>query len=144
MVCRLCCTETKQNHSISLFSPSSVKSDLPGRLSRLAEVPVREDDDLSKYICRVCRNNFLSLEKKLQEFRAKAHSSCSPRQAAPSSRKRVKDTAGAEGVSPHTAHSRPRAKRPVVSRVLFPDKENVDSQEGKKKYFKLLTVTQII
>ena len=36
-------------------------------------------------ICRVCKNNFISLEKKLQEFRAKAHSSHSPKQSEQSS-----------------------------------------------------------
>ena len=131
VVCRLCCTEVKQNHSVSLFSSPSIKMDLPQRLSRLADVTVEESDGFSRYICRVCKNNFISLEKKLQQFRVKAHSSHSPKQSEHSSRKRVKETAGAEGVSPHTAQARPRAKWPV-NRVLFTDKENTHSQQGKK------------
>ncbi len=127
VVCRLCCAEVIRTHSVSLFSPLSIKSDLPGRLSRLAEVPVDPDDGLSKYLCRLCREKLT----KLEEFRAKAHSCyrSSPRQAEPSSRKRVKSTSGAAGVSPHTAQSRPRAKRPVANRVLFLDKE---SPRGKQ------------
>ena len=131
VVCRLCCAEVKQNHSVSLFSSPSIKMDLPQRLSKLADVTVEESDGFSRYICRVCKNNFISLEKKLQEFRAKAHSSHSPKQSEHSSRKRVKETAGAEGVSPHTAQARPRVKRPV-NRVLLTDKENTHSQQGKK------------
>ena len=84
VVCRLCCAEVKQNHSISLFSPPFLKLDLPGRLSRLAEASVEEVDGLSRYICRSCKSNFISLEKKLQEFRAKVHSSCSPKRTEPS------------------------------------------------------------
>ena len=133
VVCRLCCAEVKQNHSISLLSPPSLKLDLPGRLSRLAEASVEEVDGLSRYICRSCKSNFISLEKKLQEFRAKVHSSCSPKRTEPSSRKRAKETAGAEGVSPHTAQARPKAKRPV-GRVLFSDKENAYSQQSKCLY----------
>ena len=131
VVCRLCCAEVKQNHSISLFSPPSLKLDLPGRLSRLAEASVEEVDGLSRYICRSC--NFISLEKKLQEFRATVHSSCSPKRTEPSSRKRAKETAGAEGVSPHTAQARPKAKCPV-GRVLFSDKENAYSQQSRCLY----------
>ena len=130
VVCRLCCKEVVKYHSISLFSPTSVKSGLAGRLSKLAEVPILESDGLPKYLCRNCRDKFVTLESKLQEFRAKAQSSYSPRQAAPLSRKRVKDTGG-QGVSPRTAEARPRSKRSLSSRVLFADKENVAVQQGK-------------
>ena len=91
VVCRLCCAEVKQNHSVPLFTPSSLKLDLPGRLSRLAEVSIEEVDGLSKDICRTCKNSFISLEKKFEEFRAKAHSSCScsPKRTERLLRKRV-------------------------------------------------------
>ena len=35
IVCRLCSVEVKQNHSVSLVSPLSLKTDLLGRLSKM-------------------------------------------------------------------------------------------------------------
>ena len=43
VVCRLCCAEVRQNHSVSLRSPPSLKTDLPARLSRLVEVSDEEE-----------------------------------------------------------------------------------------------------
>ena len=117
-------------HSLALFSESSAKLNIPGRLSRPAQVPVKEADGFSKYLCRSCKTRFLSLEGKLQELRAQLQSSCSPVQVAPHSRKRIKDTGGQE-VSPHTKETRPKSKRPVASRVLFPGQENLLVQECK-------------
>ena len=155
--CRLCFSQVNQKHCISLFSSSSLKTDLPGRFSRLAQVPVEPNDGLSWYLCRNCRGKFLTLETKLQEFRQKAQSTCSPQQAAPCSRKRVKATAGTDGVSPHTALARPKSKRPTTSRVLFPEtlvknipeqqenfpeqQENIPEEQGKHA---TLTQTQRI
>ena len=130
VLCRLCSTETERTHSVSLFSKDSVQKDLPGRLSRLAQVPVGEEDGLSGYLCRKCKGKFVSLEAKLDAFRAMAKAVASPRQRIPACRKRVKDTSGGL-VSPHTAHARPRSKRSTSSRVLFPDKENTTANSSK-------------
>ena len=54
-----------------------LKIEIPGTLNRLVEVSVKVDDGLCLYICRVCKN-IICLEENLPEFRAKAHSSCSP------------------------------------------------------------------
>ena len=35
-------------HSLALFSAKSVKADIPGRLSRIAQVPAQESDGFSK------------------------------------------------------------------------------------------------
>ena len=73
------------------------------------------------------KNKFLSLESDLQEFRTKAQSTCSPRQAEPFNRKRQKDTSG-QGA----AACRPRPKR-AVGRVLFSGQENIvtSAKQGK-------------
>ena len=42
VVCRHCCAEVRQNNSVLLFSPPSLKIDLPARLSGLVEVSVEE------------------------------------------------------------------------------------------------------
>ena len=131
VVCRICSSEVLNIHSLALFSAKSVKADIPGRLSRLAEIPVQKSDGFSKYLCRGCKNKFLSLESDLQEFRTKAQSTCSPRQAEPFSRKSQKDTSG-QGVSPNTAAGRPRPKR-AVGRVLFPGQENIVTSDKQGK-----------
>ena len=75
-------------------------------------------------VCRLCcfevvskQNRFTALDAMLQSFRSMAKSVCSPRQLAPSCRKRVKDTSGV-GVSPHTAQVRPSSEWPTAGRVV--------------------------
>ena len=99
VVCRLCCAEVRQNNSILLFSPPSLKIDLPARLSRLVEVSVEEGDGLCLYIFRVGSLSFMEeyhlfREEKLPQFRVKAHFSCSPRQTEHSSRKEATEGEG--------------------------------------------------
>ena len=77
------------------------------------------------------QEKFLSLESDLQEFRTKAQSICSPRQAEPFSRKRQKDTSGQE-VSPNSTACRPRPKR-AVGVVLFPGQENIVTSDKQGK-----------
>ena len=84
--------KSKEKHSVSLFSPPSLKVELSGRLSWLVEV-----SQMMLYVSSSAKHSrkiLISLEKNLPEFRAKAHISCSFRQTECSSRK---ETAEAEG-----------------------------------------------
>ena len=59
---------------------------------------------------RKCKGRFVSLEAKLDAFRAMAKAVASPIQRILACRKRVEDTSGGL-VSPHTAHASPWSKR---------------------------------
>ena len=131
MASRFCLSEVRRNHCTALFSKESLKDDLPAPFSGLLLVDL--SDQLSPYICRKCKFNFLSLESKLaresfrciakvsQERLLSASTASSPQQVSrsPVCRKKVKDTNG-NGVSPHTAQARPQSKRPA-SRRIFSD-----------------------
>ena len=68
-------------------------------MSKLLQVPVRADDNLSEYTCRGCKlSATLAVEKKLQELRDKAQSSYREAEQAPG-RKRTKDTSSGPGIS---------------------------------------------
>ena len=73
-VCRSCLQKVDIKHAAGLFTPKAVLEYLPGRMSRLLQVPVRADDNLSEYTCRGCKSATLAVEK-LQELRDKAQSS---------------------------------------------------------------------
>ena len=102
LVCRLCLQTVDIKHAAGLFTPKAVLEDLPGRMSRLLQVPVRADENLSEYTCRGCKSATLAVEKKLQELRDKAQSSYREAEQAPG-RKRTKDTSSGPGISPATA-----------------------------------------
>ena len=123
--CRFCCTCLDAMHRYGLFSLDAMWKDIPGRFSKLLQLPVTPKDGLSKYYCRKCISKLNSVEKTIAEMRSLASScyrkagydqpppcssSSSPTTAREHTRKRVKDTSG-DGASPHTTQARPPAKR---------------------------------
>ena len=120
--CRLCSNAVAPMVSVALFSRESQRAEIPGRLSRVLDLPITESDGLSKYICRPCKRKFIAAES----FRAMARSAYDKRvfadsqtpeahptcpEAQPSgTRKRPKSTSGVD-VSPTTSQARPAAKR---------------------------------
>ena len=120
-VCRLCCNVVTSTHCLALFSKESLQKNLPGRLSKLLELPVSSSDGLSAYLCRSCVNKFHTAESKLDSLRTLARAGYEKgghnRSVLPSSsvteqaaKKRTKDTSGVDA-SPHTVQARPLAKR---------------------------------
>ena len=95
----------------SLALSIAQKKDIPGRFSRLLQLPVSHDDGLSVYCCRKCVGRLNSVEKTIEEMKSLANSSYSKAGYAPPvnssplsrerSRKRVKDTSS-NTASPHT------------------------------------------
>ena len=127
--CRLCLGKAERPHFTSLFSGNSLSQDLPGRVSRISGVPISQHDGYPDRLCRSCMSKFTSLEKAMAKFQEVAKASYSTL-----SRKRPKETSSDTGVSPHTARSRPPAKR-SRSRCLFPDntgKLNIRKNQQKK------------
>ena len=120
-VCRLCCNAVTSTHCLALFSKEALQKNVPGRLSKLLDLPVSSSDGLSPYLCRSCANKFHTVESKLESFRSLAKTGYEKggqnRSVFPSSsvsvqapKKRTKDTSG-EDASPHTVQARPLAKR---------------------------------
>ena len=70
--CGFCLKNVPSNHSVGLFAIQAIGQDLPGCLLL---VSVDESDGLSQSIRRTCRNNALSLEKKLIDMQERARSS---------------------------------------------------------------------
>ena len=62
-VCRYVVTST---HCLALFSKESLQKNVPGRLSKLLDLPVSSSDGLSTYLCRSCVNKFHTVESKLE------------------------------------------------------------------------------
>ena len=133
-VCRFCGNTVLPKLSIALFTKDGLDRDLPGRISRVVDLPVSREDDLSPYLCRPCMRKFQAAET----FRSMAKSSYEkqgydkppPPLHSPvvrGSRKRMKDTSGFEA-SPHTAQARPLHKRSTLAvsgrRLAFPPHEN--------------------
>ena len=108
---RFCGALLDEKHRSDLFSTIALEKDLPGRFSRLLQLPVSRDDGLSVYCCRKCVGRLNSVEKTIEEMKSLANSSYSKAGYAPPvnssplsrerSRKRVKDTSG-DTASPHT------------------------------------------
>ena len=60
-----------------------IEKDLPGRFSRLLQLPVSRDDGLSVYCCRKCVGRLNSVEKTIEEMKSLANSSYSKAGYAP-------------------------------------------------------------
>ena len=133
--CRFCGEVVSSNHSVGLFTTQANFDNLAAKLSVLLQLPISEDDGLSKFACRLCRNSLKGLEKlaaKRSAVRAVYQSAGYvpgaaritlaqiPPNRSYSTLKRPKDTSGGSGVSPATAKARPPSKRPTVNRTLFP------------------------
>ena len=61
--CRFCGALLNEKHRSGLFSSIALEKDLPGRFSRLLQLPVSRDDGLSVYCCRKCVGRLNSVEK---------------------------------------------------------------------------------
>ena len=98
-----------------------MEKELASRMNQLLQVPVMEDDGISPFVCRGCKSKFKTIENKLSSMQATAESSYIKLQQNIAPRKRPKSTSGSnEEVSPHTARSRPAAKRTTANKRLFP------------------------
>ena len=108
---RFCGALLDEKQRSDLFSTIALEKDLPGRFSRLLQLPFSREDGLSVYCCRKCVGRLNSVEKTIEEMKSLANSSYSKAGYAPAvnssplsrerSRKRVKDTSG-DAASPHT------------------------------------------
>ena len=135
-VCRFCGNTVLPTLSVALFSKDGLDKDLPGRISRVVDLPVSREDGLPSYLCRPCMRKFQTAETfrsfakssyEKQSYNKSAPPLCSPDPVVRCSRKRTKDTSGFEA-SPHTAQVRPQAKRCTLAvggrRLAFPPREN--------------------
>ena len=114
------------SHTLSSF--------VPGRISRVVDLPVSKEDGLSPHLCRPCMRKFQTAETLRSMAKSSYEKQGYNKVASPlcsvvvhGSRKRMKDTSGFEA-SPHTAQARPQAKRCTLSvggrRLAFPSREN--------------------
>ena len=109
--CRFCKALLDEKPRSGLFSTITVEKDLPGRFSRLLQLPVSCDNGLSVYCCRKCVGRLNSVEKTIEEMKSFANSSYCKAGYAPAvnpsplsrehCRKRAKDTSS-DKASPHT------------------------------------------
>ena len=81
--CRFCGALLHEKHRLDLFSTIALEKDLPGRFSRLLQLPVSGDDGLSVYCCRKCVGRLNSVEKTIEEMKSLANSSYSKAGYAP-------------------------------------------------------------
>lgn len=136
---------------IGLFTRDGLEKDLPGRISRVVDLPVSREDGLSPHLCRPCMRKFQTAEA----FRSLAKSSYEkqgynkaplpPSMRSPGahgSRNKTKNTRGFEA-SPHMVQARPLAKRSTAvvagRRLAFPPSKN-----SKMSAFLLLKYTVVI
>ena len=136
------CLSVLWEHSASQVIHSSVYKDgldknLPERISRVVDLPVSREDDLSPYLWQTlyacirrvqAAETFRSMAKsnyEKQDYNKPPPPLHSPLVRGP--RKRVKDTSGFEA-SPHTAQARPLHKRSTLAvserKLTFPSHKN--------------------
>ena len=128
--CRICSKVVEAKHSLALFSQDAVKDGFPDRLSRVINLPVRENDGLPKHICRPCNRRLTAAESFIhlarssyekEEFWSDNTSSSNTVTVEGSglpdvNRKRPKNTSSSIDASPHTVQARPAAKRVPLQR----------------------------
>ena len=117
--CRVCAGKAEHPNYTAIFSRESLKVGLPGRLSSLLGVPVLQNDSCPERICRLCMRKFTSVETNIKLLQQSAQTSYHQFTGGSSGRKRTKDTSGNVGVSPHTRHAQPPAKRITPSRLFL-------------------------
>ena len=61
-VCRFCGNTVLPTLSVALFTKDGFDKDLPGRISRVVDLPVSKEDGLSPYLCRPCMRKFRTAE----------------------------------------------------------------------------------
>ena len=79
----MCGALLNEKHRFDFFSTIALEKDLPGRFSRLLQLPVSRDDGLSIYCCRKCVGRLNSVEKTIGEMKSLANSSYSKAGYAP-------------------------------------------------------------
>ena len=57
-ICRFCGNTVLPTLSVALFTKASLERDLPGRISRVVDLPVSIEDGLSPHLCRPCMRKF--------------------------------------------------------------------------------------
>ena len=122
LYCRICQIRCDLRTCKRLFTPAGIRDRWACRLTEVLEVPTSRGDGLPAQICSSCSIKIRTIEDALQCLKnmvasIKKTTECFRGQSA--TMKRVKDTSGLE-VSPHTARSRPAAKRatPLAPRQL--------------------------
>ena len=61
-VCRFCGSTVLPKLCVGLFSKDGLEKDLPGRVSRVVDLPVSREDGLSPHLCRPCMRKFQAAE----------------------------------------------------------------------------------
>ena len=74
-LCRVCYKESENKYYTGLFTDSNNRA-LTCRISELLQISIEEDDGLPTVICRICLGKFNTIESKIDNLRALAHSSC--------------------------------------------------------------------
>ena len=131
--CRFCGNTVLPTLSVGLFTKDGIEKDLPGRISRVVDLPVSKEDGLSPHLCRPCMRKFQTAET-LRSMAKSSYEKQGYNKPAPLhspevhiSRKRMKDTSGFEA-SPHIAQARPLAKRSTLAvggrRLAFTPHDN--------------------
>ena len=57
--CRICSSVVGRSHCISPFSQEMTKCDQASRMSKILEVPISQEDNLSHYVWRSCKGDLL-------------------------------------------------------------------------------------
>ena len=73
-VCKFCGSTVLPKRSVVLFSKEGLAKDLPGRVSRVVDLPVSREDDLSPHSCMPCMRT-------AEAFRSLARSSYEKQEA---------------------------------------------------------------
>ena len=122
--CRFCLGKVQPKHCVGLFTPLSIRNQLPKILSSIFDLPVSPSTQHSPYICQTCRHKANSLHNKLHALRSMGKNSyqskISPSSMGKQGQKRPKDTSqgGLGVVSPDTLKSQPPKKQPGLGKRL--------------------------
>ena len=68
--CRLCQSLVTANHSVALFTHSSIQCKLATRFADLLNVAVDANDGLPQCVCRRCKRRLETLESALEDLEA--------------------------------------------------------------------------
>lgn len=123
--CRFCLQKVQSKHCVDIFTPSSVRNNLPGILSSIFDLPVSQSTQISSYVCQTCRNRSNSLHNKLLAMRSMGHKSYQIALGSSAvikhGQKRPKDTSSGLDISPDTQKSQPprKVRAGMGKRLIF-------------------------
>ena len=80
LICLLCLGKAERPHYSPLFKETSLKKDLPRRISKLTGVPISQDNGYPSRVCRGCMDKFDSLERGLAKFQELVKTTVCPRE----------------------------------------------------------------